>query len=98
MLIGYAIIRAGLLDGMNWHASAKMEAMLGRLWGPTVDFVSARVPGWALFLVGLGVILVSFSLLDRVLPNVSSGSTISKPRGGSNTPGRCSAWDASSPF
>ena len=78
MLIGYAIIRGGVLDGMNWHASAKMEAALGKLWGPIVDLVSARVPGWALFLVGLGVILVSFSLLDRVLPHVSSESTISK--------------------
>ena len=44
MLIGYAIIRAGLLDGMHWHASAKMEATLGRLWGPIVDFASARRP------------------------------------------------------
>jgi Na+/phosphate symporter len=43
-----------------------------------VDFASARVPGWALFLVGLGVILVSFSLLDRVLPNLRNQTTISK--------------------
>ncbi len=78
MLIGYAIIRAGVLDGMHWHASAKMEATLGRLWGPIVDFASARLPGWALFLVGLGVILVSFSLLDRVLPNLRNQTTISK--------------------
>ena len=78
MLIGYAVIRGGLLDGMNWHASAEMEATLGKLWGPIVDLVAARVPGWALFLVGLGVILVSFSLLDHVLPHVSSESTISK--------------------
>ncbi|MEO8422729.1 MAG: hypothetical protein ABI595_02320 [Actinomycetota bacterium] len=78
MLIGYAIIRGGVLDGVNWHASAKMEAALGKLWGPIVDLVSASVPGWALFLVGLGVILVSFSLLDRVLPHVSSESTVSK--------------------
>lgn len=78
MLIGYAIIRGGILDGLHWHASAKMEAALGKLWGPIVDLVSARVPGWALFLVGLGVILVSFSLLDRVLPHVSSESTVSK--------------------
>ncbi len=78
MLIGYAIIRGGLLDGMQWHASAKMEATLGKLWGPIVDFVSVRVPGWALFLVGLGVILVSFSLLDRVLPNLRNQTAISK--------------------
>jgi hypothetical protein len=78
MLIGYTILRRGALDSMNWHASAKMEALMGRLWGPIVDFVDARVPGWALFLVGLGVILVSFSLLDRVLPEVSSEKTLSK--------------------
>ena len=78
MMIGYSILRRGALDSMNWHASAKMEALMGRLWGPIVDFVDARVPGWALFLVGLGVILVSFSLLDRVLPEVSSEKTLSK--------------------
>jgi hypothetical protein len=78
MLIGYAILRGGLLDGMSWHASAKMEALLGKLWGPIVDVVEGRVPGWTLFLVGLGVILVSFSLLDRVLPDMSSGTAVSK--------------------
>ena len=78
MLIGYAILRVGLLDGMNWHASAKMEALLGKLWGPIVDVVQGLVPGWALFLVGLGVILVSFSLLDRVLPDMSTGTAVSK--------------------
>ncbi len=78
MFIGYAILRGGLLDGMNWHASAQMEATLGRLWGPIVEAVAARVPGWTLFLVGLGVILASFSLMDRVLPNMSTGTGISK--------------------
>ena len=39
MLIGYTILRRGALDSMNWHASAKMEALMGRLWGPIVDFV-----------------------------------------------------------
>jgi sodium-dependent phosphate cotransporter len=36
------------------------------------------VPGWSLFLIGLGVILVSFNLIDRVLPHVSSDATASK--------------------
>ena len=44
MLIGYAIIRAGLLDGFDLHASGKLEASLGTLWGPIVDFVSATCP------------------------------------------------------
>ena len=78
MLIGYAIIRAGWLDGLNLHASGKLDAILGKLWGPFVDLAERNLPGWALFLVGIGVILVSFNLIDRVLPNVSSGATASK--------------------
>ena len=78
MLIAYAIMRAGLLDGLNWHASGTLDAVLGRLWGPLVDLAETHLPGWALFLVGLLTILASFNLLDRVLPHVDSDSTVSK--------------------
>ena len=78
MFIGYSILRAGLLDGFDMHASGKLDAILGRLWGPFVDLAEAHLPGWALFLTGLGVILVSFNLIDRVLPQVSSDATASK--------------------
>ena len=78
MLIGYAIIRAGWLDGFSMHASGQVDAILSRLWGPIVDVVATNVPGWSLFLIGLGVILVSFNLIDRVLPHISSDATASK--------------------
>jgi len=78
MLIGYAIIRAGWLDGFTMHASGQIDAILSRLWGPIVDVVASNVPGWSLFLIGLGVILVSFNLIDRVLPHISSDATASK--------------------
>lgn len=75
MLIGYGLLSSGFLDGVNWHTSGKLEALLGVVWGPAVDLVSALVPGPTLFLAGLGVILVSFKLLDRVLPEVRSDRT-----------------------
>jgi Na+/phosphate symporter len=78
MMIGYAIIRSGLLDGLNLHASAQLEAALSMVWGPVVDGVEAIVPPYLLFLVGLLVILASFRLLDQVLPQVSSDSTAAK--------------------
>ncbi len=78
MLVAYAIMRSGLLDGMDWHASHTMDAVLGRLWGPVVDLAETHLPGWALFLVGLLTILASFRLLDRVLPEVDSDSTVSR--------------------
>jgi sodium-dependent phosphate cotransporter len=78
MLLGYWIIRSGRLDGFDLHASGKLDAILGRLWGPFVDLAEAHLPGWALFGLGLGVILVAFNLIDRVLPQVSSDATASK--------------------
>ena len=74
MMIGYWIIRGGLLDGVNLHASAELEATLSVIWGPTVKAIDAIVPDALLFLVGLLVILASFKLLDLVLPQVSSDS------------------------
>jgi Na+/phosphate symporter len=78
MMIGYGIIRSGLLDGLNLHASTELEAALSVVWGPVVDAIAAIVPDVLLFLVGLLVILGSFKLLDLVLPQVSSDSTAAK--------------------
>jgi solute carrier family 34 (sodium-dependent phosphate cotransporter) len=78
MLIGYGLLRAGALDGVQWHASGELEAVLGRVWGPIVDWVKDLVPGGWLFLVGLATILISFKLLDHVLPHVDGDSTMSR--------------------
>jgi Na+/phosphate symporter len=75
MMIGYGIIRSGLLDGLNLHSSGKLEAAMSVVWGPIVDAIEGVVPDALLFLVGLGVILASFKVLDHVLPQVSSGTT-----------------------
>src|SRR5262245_16273929 len=80
MVLAALILRAGMLDGVRWHASGKLEAVLGRLWGPIVDAAEEHLPGWALFVVGIATILVSFNLIDRVLPQVDSSSTASKRR------------------
>ena len=80
MLLAFLLLRGGTLDRVSWHASAQLDAILSKLWGPIVDAAKANLPGWALFLAGLGTILVSFNLLDRVLPHVDSDSTASKRR------------------
>jgi solute carrier family 34 (sodium-dependent phosphate cotransporter) len=80
MLLAYAIFRSGALDAVRWHASGKLEAILGKLWGPLVDLAEAHLPGWALFGAGLAAILVSFNLIDHVLPQVDSDSTMSHRR------------------
>jgi solute carrier family 34 (sodium-dependent phosphate cotransporter) len=78
MMIGYGIIRSGLLDGLNLHASGKLEAAMSVVWGPIVDAIEGVVPEGLMFLVGLLVILTSFKVLDHVLPQVSSDTTAAK--------------------
>jgi hypothetical protein len=80
MILAFFIFRSGALDGIQWHASGKLDAVLGKLWGPIVDAAEARLPGWGLFIVGIVTILVSFNLIDRVLPHVDSNATASKRR------------------
>jgi Na+/phosphate symporter len=78
MMIGYGIIKAGALDGLNLHATEGLEATLTQIWGPAVDWIGSVVPDWLLFFAGLLVILVAFKLLDHVLPQVNGDSTATK--------------------
>ena len=80
MVLAFFILRSGALGGIQWRASGKLDAVLGRLWGPIVNAAETHLPGWALFLVGIATILVSFNLIDRVLPEIDSTSTVSKRR------------------
>jgi solute carrier family 34 (sodium-dependent phosphate cotransporter) len=72
MLLGYGILKSGILSGVRWQASAELNTVIDAVWGPIVNFVGDTLPGPLLFPVGLAVILASFKLLDRVLPTLDS--------------------------
>jgi solute carrier family 34 (sodium-dependent phosphate cotransporter) len=72
MVIGYAVLKSGVISGINWTASSDVQGVIDRLWGPLLQVASDYSPGWLLFPIGLGVILVSFKFLDRVLPQIDS--------------------------
>ena len=69
MLIGYAILKSGMLDGIHWSASGDVLSVVDVIWGPAVDLIT-RLPGWTLLPIGLGLILLAFRLLDNVLPQL----------------------------
>jgi sodium-dependent phosphate cotransporter len=69
MLIGYGILKAGILDGIQVSASKDVLSIIDYVWGPALDLLT-RLPGWTLLPLGLGIILVSFRFLDRVLPQL----------------------------
>jgi sodium-dependent phosphate cotransporter len=69
MLLGYGILRSGLLSGVRWAAGVGVQGLIDLGWGPVVDLASV-LPGGVLFPLGLAAILLSFRLLDRVLPEI----------------------------
>lgn len=70
MLLGYGILKSGVLDGFKFGASEEIDSLIDKIWGPFVHLFTDHVNGVLLFPVGLGVILISFKLLDRVLPEL----------------------------
>jgi sodium-dependent phosphate cotransporter len=70
MLLGYGILRSGLLDGVRWTASSDVQGVIDVGWGWIQDAFTAALPAPLLFPAGLGILLISFKLLDRVLPSL----------------------------
>lgn len=79
MVLAYALLRSGALAGIRWRTSGQVASLVDLLWGPIQDPFFRLLPGWILLPLGLGVILLSFKLLDRVLPQVD-GRTMGRER------------------
>ena len=71
LLIGITILTTGVLDSVQMHSGAVLNGLTDLIFDPIVDFFSSFLPGWSLFFIGLGIILVSFNLFDRCLPEMS---------------------------
>jgi sodium-dependent phosphate cotransporter len=72
--IGFALLRSGSLDGMRLSAPPQLLSLTDTLFGWLVDAAKSMVPGWGLFPLGLGVLLVAFKVFDKVLPDLSGDS------------------------
>jgi Na+/phosphate symporter len=68
-LIGLLVLDAGLLDSVHLAASPDVVSVTDTAFGWAVDAADAVLPGWALFPLGVGVLLVAFKVVDEVLPS-----------------------------
>ena len=69
MVLGYGILKAGILNGIQVSASKDVLSLIDYIWGPALDLLT-KLEGWMLLPLGLGLILISFKFLDRVLPQL----------------------------
>jgi Na+/phosphate symporter len=71
LLLGAGILHTGMLDSVQLSSGALLHSVIDLLVDPIASAVVGFLPGWAVFLVGLGIILTSFNLFDRCLPEMT---------------------------
>lgn len=71
LLIGVLLLNTGLLDSIQLHCGAMVISMVDLIITPITGLASNLLPYWAVFLLGLAVIVVSFNLFDKCLPEMT---------------------------
>ena len=70
-ILGVILLQSGALDGFQLSSGGVLSSVIDGVFDPIVTFLMGLVPEWLLFPIGLGVILVSFSLFDKCLPEMT---------------------------
>jgi len=77
--IGWWMLSRGQFDGLDMTAAPGLLSVTDALFGWVPDLLDRTLPGWALFPVGLGLLLAAFAAIDRALPTVSSDRLEARP-------------------
>jgi sodium-dependent phosphate cotransporter len=69
--LGLYLLRSGYLDRFQIQAGQSIQSIFNRLIYPISNLASDFLPQWLVFLVGLGIIMLSFFLFDKCLPEMA---------------------------
>ncbi|HEV7722634.1 MAG TPA: hypothetical protein VGO60_15185 [Iamia sp.] len=71
-IVGWLLLDRGVFDGLDIGTSPELTSATDSAFGWLVDAIVGVAPGWTLFPVGLGLLLLGFQAFDRVMPAVGS--------------------------
>jgi sodium-dependent phosphate cotransporter len=71
LVLGALLLQTGVLDGVQLQSGRLLHSAMDAAVEPVAGIATSLLPQWAAFLVGLGVILASFSLFDKCLPKMT---------------------------
>jgi Na+/phosphate symporter len=71
LAVGLLILKSGRLDALQLHSGALLTSATDLIFDPITNFFLTFLPRWSLFIVGFVIILTSFSLFDKCLPQMS---------------------------
>jgi Na+/phosphate symporter len=71
LVIGYLMLSNGLFHAAHVETNAHHASLLDILLAPLIRVSTRLLSEWGVFVLGLAVIVVSFNLFDRALPEVT---------------------------
>jgi sodium-dependent phosphate cotransporter len=71
LAIGVIILQTGTFDQVQIRSGVLLNSVIDLIFTPIVKFLGDFLPGWSLFLVGIGIIILSFNLFDHCLPQMT---------------------------
>jgi sodium-dependent phosphate cotransporter len=71
LVIGTVLLQTRALDQVQLRSGMLLTSVIDLIFTPLVYVLTSFLPGWSLFVVGLGIIMLSFNLFDRCLPQMT---------------------------
>ena len=71
LIIGTLLLMSGVLERFHLGQGMAIVAITDLIFDPISAFFKSFLPPWGLFVVGLGIILITFNLFDKCLPEMT---------------------------
>ena len=71
IVLGALFLQTGWLDSLQPRSGALLHSIIDLAIAPLAELIAVLLPDWAIFFVGLGVILLSFNLFDKCIPQLA---------------------------
>ncbi|MBP8002098.1 MAG: hypothetical protein KA314_25440 [Chloroflexi bacterium] len=69
--LGLLFLRTGWVDTIQLNSGSILSSITDLIFDPIVNYLLAVLPPWSYFPVGMIIILISFNLFDRCLPELT---------------------------
>lgn len=71
LFLGALLLQQGWLDGLQLRSGMLVHSVVSATVDPLTRITTGLLPEWLIFLIGLGLILISFNLFDKCLPQMT---------------------------
>lgn len=71
LFLGLLLLNTGLLDSLQLSSGKLLRSAIDLAVEPVAGLLVSLFPNWLVFLLGIGIVLISFNLFDKCLPQMT---------------------------